>query len=57
MYSAYDGGKRDEALAAGVDAYVRKASLHMLQLLAEIERLAGPPTHKRHDASDAAASE
>jgi CheY-like chemotaxis protein len=56
MFSAYDGSKRDEALAAGVDAYVLKASLDLLQLLAEVQRLAGPPTHKRHDAPDAAAS-
>jgi CheY-like chemotaxis protein len=29
MFIAYDGSRRDEALAAGVDAYVVKGSLDM----------------------------
>jgi hypothetical protein len=45
MYSAYDGSRRDDALAAGVDAYVLKGSLDLLHLLAEIRRFAGPPEH------------
>ena len=43
MFSAYDGAKRDEALAAGVDGYVVKSSLDWLHLLDEIRRFAGPP--------------
>jgi CheY-like chemotaxis protein len=43
MFSAYDGSRRDEALAAGVDAYVLKGSLDLLHLLDEIRRFAGPP--------------
>jgi CheY-like chemotaxis protein len=44
MYSAYDGDKRDEALAAGVDGYVVKSLLDWLHLIGEIRRFAGPPT-------------
>ena len=43
MFSAYDGAKRDEALAAGVDGYVVKNSMDWLHLLEEIRRFAGPP--------------
>ncbi len=45
MVSAYDGSQRDEALAAGVDAYVVKSSLDWLHLIGEIRRFAGPPTN------------
>ena len=44
MFSAYDGRERDEALAAGVDAYVLKGPGDLPHLLAEVRRLAGPPT-------------
>jgi CheY-like chemotaxis protein len=44
MFSAYDGSQRDEALAAGVDAYVLKGSGGFPHLVAEVRRLAGPPT-------------
>ncbi len=43
MFSAFDGSLRDQALAAGVDAYVVKASLDWSDLRKEIVRLAGPP--------------
>ena len=44
MFSAFDGTKRDEAMAAGVDGYVVKTSWDWLRLLGEIRRFAGPPT-------------
>ena len=45
MFSAYDGRLRDEALAAGVDAFVVKGSLDWERLGGEIRRLAGPTTN------------
>src|SRR5688572_26924673 len=42
MFGAYDGSRRDEALAAGVDAYVLKGPGDLPHLLAEVRRFAGP---------------
>jgi len=44
MFSANGGQVKEQALKAGVDAYIVKASLDWMNLSNEIARLAGPPS-------------
>ena len=50
MFSAFDGSCKDDARAAGVDAFVLKGSLDSTRLIADIRRLAGPSTHRLESA-------
>jgi CheY-like chemotaxis protein len=44
MFSANADDVKDEAIAAGIDAYIEKSSLDWILIHKEIARLAGPPT-------------